>query len=149
MAYTLQELSDKQEIQELIYDYAEAIDQQDFDRLDGLFTSDAFIDYTAMGGISGDFAEIKDFLKKALPSFSNYYHLNANMRIHLDGDNASGRVMCFNPMTISIAEDKSQTMFLGLFYLDEYRRTETGWRFSRRVEESSWNHNLPDFMSLG
>jgi hypothetical protein len=31
----------------------------------------------------------------------------------------------------------------GLWYVDEYRRAEAGWRISRRVEERSYVFNPP------
>lgn len=148
MGYNLQELSDKLEIQELCHDYSEAIDQQDFDRLDDIFTTDAFIDYSALGGEKGDYAATKAFLASALPMFTDYYHMVSNVRIHLDGDEASGRVMCFNPMGIPM-EGKQHMMFLGLFYLDKYVRTDKGWRIKERVEERSWGYNIPQGTDTG
>ena len=56
--------------------------------------------------------------------------------------------MCLNPMEMSMGKDSTQTWFLGLWYVDEYRRTEQGWRISRRAEEKSWAFNTPDFMNL-
>jgi hypothetical protein len=148
MTYTLQELSDRQEIVDLVIDYAQAIDQQQFDDLDDLFTADAYIDYTAMGGPKGGFNEVKSFLVETLPAFKEYFHLNSNIRIHLDGDNAHARVMCFNPMGIPQPDAKPHVMYLGLFYLDKYIRTEQGWRISERIEEKAWTDNVPDYVGM-
>ena len=50
-----QEISDRFEIQDLVFRYSDIIDQRNFDLLRSeIFTDDAFIDYTAMGGASGD-----------------------------------------------------------------------------------------------
>lgn len=149
MTYTTEQLSDQQEIRELTFDYSHAIDQQQFDMLDNIFTPDAFIDYTAMGGPEGNYPDIKKFLQDTLPAFSGYYHLVANHRIYLDGDKASGRLMCFNPMGIPQAKGEPHTMLLGLYYLDEYVRTEQGWRICRREEERSWSYNVPDGVNAG
>ena len=48
----LQEISDRIEIQDLLSRYTDAIDRRDWDALDGVFTPDAFIDYTSVGGAS-------------------------------------------------------------------------------------------------
>jgi hypothetical protein len=56
--------------------------------------------------------------------------------------------MCFNPMEMNLPEGGTQIFLIGLWYLDEYRRTDAGWRISRRVEEKSWVFNAPDFMGL-
>ena len=147
-----QEISDRFEIQDLVFRYSDIIDQRDFDLLrTDIFTDDAFIDYTAMGGASGDVESTITFLKSALEEslFPRYQHLNANIQISISGDCASGRIMCFNPMEVSVTEDESKVFFLGLWYIDSYMRTGSGWRISKRVEESSWAFNLPDFISLG
>ena len=46
MTFSLQDLSDRQEIQELLAAYSYAIDFRDWDALDDVFTEDATIDYT-------------------------------------------------------------------------------------------------------
>ena len=149
MTLSLQEISDRLEIEDLIYRYAEAIDQQDFDSLDSVFTPDAVIDYTAMGGEKGNYPQIKLFLQQSLPALVDYYHMVGNIRLRLDGDRARGRVMCFNPMGVPMPEAGAQMMFLGLFYLDQYVRTEAGWRIARRVEERSWGYNVPEWLNTG
>ena len=45
MTMTLQEISDRFEIQELFVDYTQAIDRRNWDALDDVFTPDAHIDY--------------------------------------------------------------------------------------------------------
>ena len=146
-----QEISDRFEIQDLVYHYADLIDRRDIERLrTEVFTADAHIDYSAMGGSVGDLDETIAFLNAALTEelFPNSQHLNANIQVKLQGDTATGRVMCLNPMEMSLPEGGSQTYFLGLWYVDEYRRTEQGWRIARRAEEKSWVFNTPEFMDL-
>ena len=145
-----QELSDRFELQDLIYRYAELVDAKQFDELRNVFCADAHIDYSAMGGAVGNLEETIAFLKAAVTSelFPHTQHLNANVQVTVDGDTGEGRVMCFNPMEVTLPEGEKQVFFLGLWYLDEYRRTTEGWRISRREEEKSWVFNTPDFMSL-
>jgi 3-phenylpropionate/cinnamic acid dioxygenase small subunit len=145
-----QELSDRFEIQDLVYRYAELVDGKQFDELRNVFTLDAHVDYSAMGGAVGDLEETIAFLQASLTTglFPNTQHLNANLQIAVNGDMGTGRVMCFNPMEMTMPDGDKQTFFLGLWYLDEYRRTAEGWRISRREEEKSWVFNTPDFMSL-
>ena len=145
-----QEMSDRFEIQDLVHYYAHLIDQKSLDDLRQVFTEDAHVDYSAFGGSVGNLEETITFLKAALTNelFPNSQHLNANIQVELDGDRASGRVMCFNPMEMTLPDGASQTYFLGLWYVDEYRRTADGWRICRREEEKSWVFNVPDFMNL-
>lgn len=140
---SLQELSDRAEIQDLITRYAYAIDDRDWDALDHVFTPDAVIDYTETGGIRGTVPEIKTFLAEAMPKFSAFQHLSTTTQLKLDGDRATARTILFNPMVIE-HEGQPRTFFIGLWYLDELVRTENGWRISSRYEQQSWTHNVPE-----
>ena len=137
------EISDRMELEKLVTDYATAVDTKNFMEFNNLFTKDAHIDYTAVGGISGNLQEIIHYLETALDPFPNYQHLISNISLTLDGDSASGKVMCFNPMQ---AKD-NQVFFLGMWYNDTYKKINDQWYISSRVEESSWAHNVPSFIN--
>ena len=151
MTLSNKEISDRLEIQDLLYAYADAIDQKRFDDLRNVFDDDAHIDYSVYGGSVGNAEETIAFLKKALGKkwTPNYQHLNANMQIRVEGDRGHGRVMCFNPQEVVGPDGKNHTFMLGLWYVDEYVRTADGWRIRRRVEEKSWAFGAPDFIRLG
>ncbi len=129
---SLAEISDRLEIQQLLIDYSTAIDQRRFDDLDRVFTPDAYIDYRAMGGIDGAYPDVKAWLKEVLPNFPVYAHMLGNFAVTIDGDMASSRTICFNPMVLG--GDQKQILFCGLWYDDQFVRTPDGWRMSRRVE---------------
>jgi len=132
---SLEEISDRLEIQQLLVAYSTAIDTRRFDDLDQVFTPDAYIDYRAMGGIDGQFPDVKKWLSEILPNFPAYSHLigNFDVRVTRDatGDTAKSRILCFNPMVLG---DDGQVLFCGLWYDDEFVRTAEGWRMTRRVE---------------
>ncbi|BBZ45049.1 nuclear transport factor 2 family protein [Mycobacterium parmense] len=130
---SLAEISDRLEIQQLLVDYSTAIDNRRFDDLDRVFTPDAYIDYTALGGIQGHYPEVKKWLSEVLPNFPVYAHMLGNFSVTVDGDNASSRVICFNPMVLP-DNPKDQVLFCGLWYDDEFVRGPQGWRMTRRVE---------------
>jgi 3-phenylpropionate/cinnamic acid dioxygenase small subunit len=146
-----QELSDRLEIQDLVFHYADLVDRKQLEALRSeVFTEDAHIDYSAMGGSVGNVDETLAFLKASLTDelFPASQHLNANVQVKVEGDSGTGRVMCFNPMVMAMPDGSRQTILMGLWYVDEYRRTGTGWRISRREEVKSWVFNAPDFMDL-
>lgn len=145
-----QEMSDRWEIQDLVFYYAQLIDTKSFDSLRDVFTADAHVDYSAFGGSVGDLESTIAYLKEAVSDgiFPNTQHLNANVQVTVDGDTGKGRVMCFNPMEMRLPDGGTDVFMLGLWYVDEYRRTGAGWRISRRMEEKSWIFNVPDFMGL-
>lgn len=143
MAYTLEQVSAKLEIHDLLYRYAELIDAKAFDQLNEVFTEDAFIDYTALGGEKGNLPETIDFLQRSLTdAFPSHQHLNANCQITLatehDISQATGRIMCFNPMEMAAKEGQGKLMMCGLWYLDDYVKVDGIWKIQRRVEEKSW-----------
>jgi hypothetical protein len=127
-----EEISDRFEIQQLLIDYSTAIDKRQFDDLDRVFTPDAYIDYRAMGGIDGRYPEVKAWLAQVLPNFPAYAHMVGNFDVRIDGDTASSRTFCFNPMVLG--GEQNQILYCGLWYEDEFIRTPDGWRMSRRVE---------------
>jgi len=129
---SLEEISDRLEIQQLLVEYSTAIDQRRFHDLDHVFTPDAYIDYQAMGGIDGHFPEVKAWLAQVLPNFPAYAHMLGNFDVRIDGDTASSRTICFNPMVLG--GDQNQILYCGLWYEDEFIRTPEGWRMSSRVE---------------
>ncbi|MEM9176106.1 MAG: nuclear transport factor 2 family protein [Myxococcota bacterium] len=153
---SLQEISDRLEIQDLAWRYSEIIDTKDFDALrDDVFTADAFIDYSAFGGSKGDLESTISFLHKAMKIFPNHQHLNANHQIRLDGGapakTATGKVMCWNPQELAPrdGEDTGHIFFCGLWYHDDYVRTDAGWRIAKRVEQKSYVFNLPEGVDAG
>jgi hypothetical protein len=145
---SMQEISDRVELQKLVIDYANAIDGRAWDGLDKVFTPDAYIDYRAMGGIDGKYPAIKAWLPQALGSFPGYMHLVGNFHFEIAGDTATGKIACFNPMVIPrpAGTAGSDIMFLGLWYHDRYVRTPQGWRISERSEEKCYDYGMPDWM---
>ena len=140
---SLEEISDRLEIQQLLIAYSTAIDTRRFDDLARVFTPDAYIDYRAMGGIDGHFPEVKEWLSQVLPNFPAYAHMLGNFDVTITVDTAKSRTICFNPMVLpSGASDATgegraappQVLFCGLWYEDEFLRTAEGWRMTRRVE---------------
>jgi len=129
---SLAEISDRLEIQQLLVDYSTALDQRRFDDLDRVFTPDAYIDYRVTGGIDGQYPEVKAWLAEVLPNFPAYSHMLGNFDIKFDGDMATSRAICFNPMVFD--QEKKQILFVGIWYEDELTRTADGWRMTRRVE---------------
>jgi hypothetical protein len=133
---SLQEMSDRMEIADLLARYSAAIDSRRWDDLDEVFTPDAVIDYTEMGGIRGSLDEQKAFLASVMPSFAGFQHLTATSTFDIDGDVARVRTICFNPMVVT---DERQVLFCGLWYRDVLVRTPAGWRIRERHEDRGWS----------
>ncbi len=137
---TLREMSDRMEIQDLLVRYAHAVDTRDWPLFRGLFTEDAVVDYTAFGGPRGPVEAVIAFLDQVLPLFTATQHLVANCAITLDGDLATARTMCHNPMALppTGAGGQPRLLVCGLWYRDTLRRTPDGWRLAERAEDKAY-----------
>ena len=140
---TLQELSDRREIEDVLIAYCHAIDAHRWDELDRVFTPESVIDYTVFGGPRGHYPEIKAFLADALPRFAYAQHIISTSQVKLDGDRATARTICTNPVGIREDDGSVRHAVFALWYVDELVRTIDGWRISFRTEEVSHTENVP------
>ena len=150
MTMSLQEISDRLEIADLINAYSHAIDSRSWDDLDEVFTPDAVIDYTELGGTRGNREETKAFLASAMPMFKSFYHMQATTKLTLAGDTATGRTICHNPMIVSTADGGNKVLYCGLWYRDTFVRTAEGWRIKERYEEKCYSDfdDAPEFSAV-
>lgn len=137
-ADSLRHLLDRVAVDDLLTTYTSAIDGHDWDRLDDVFTPDALIDYTAAGGISGVYPEVKAWLAEMLPVFTGMQHLVTNAAVEIDGDTARVRAAFVNPLLIARVGRPPWRMDLGGVYVHTLVRTAAGWRSRQLVEEILW-----------
>ncbi len=136
----LQTLIDRAEITDLLTRYAHAVDRQDWDLFRTVFTPDASIDYTQVGGIAGDLDTVVGFLQEALSVFEAMQHLISNIDIAIDGDEAKVSAMVYNPLKLP----NTPMWATGGWYHHELVRTPDGWRSRSLVEEAGWFHGVPE-----
>ncbi|UGQ14955.1 nuclear transport factor 2 family protein [Yinghuangia sp. ASG 101] len=146
---SLQEISDRLEIQDLLVRYSHAVDTRQWDLLDDVFTADAHIDYSAVGGSAGDLTATKKFLADVMPMFTAFQHLVANSSVTVDGDTATARTMCHNPMLLPGDDGRQSLMMCGLWYLDTFVRVDGAWRIRSRTEEKSFMYVAPATPAMG
>lgn len=135
---SLQEVSDRIEINDLLIRYTKAIDEKDWSLLEQVFTPDAQVDYVSSGGIAGVFPEVKAWLAKALSAFPETLHLIGNSEVELAGDTARARTAVYNPMFFANKDGSRHHFAVGAYYNDELVRTDAGWRISQRIEEHAF-----------
>jgi hypothetical protein len=138
----LQQLTDRIEIADLLTRYTRAIDTGEWDRLDEVFTPDAVIDYTATGGIEGEYPKVKQWLSEVLPMFPRRHHVIAQSEVVLDHDAADVTAYFLNPMVLP-QEDGSELLWeFGGYYRHRLVRTAQGWRSRSLVEELVWKRGV-------
>jgi 3-phenylpropionate/cinnamic acid dioxygenase small subunit len=135
---SLQEMADRIEIDDLLTRYATAVDAKDWDLYASCFTADAFLDYTAAGGIKGQLPDVKEWLAQVMPNFPMTQHVVANRVIEIRGDTATARSCFYNPMGIADGKGGMALFFDGGYYNDKLVRTKDGWRIAERIEETSY-----------
>ncbi len=144
-----QEISDRLEIDSLLTRYATAVDDKNWDLYTTCFTADAFIDYTAAGGIKGQLPEVRKWLSEVLPAFAMTQHLVTNRAIVIDGDQATARSCFFNPMGIADGNGGMKVSFDGGYYNDKLVRTVQGWRIAERIEETAYTTRIHRLAGAG
>jgi hypothetical protein len=140
-ALTLQELSDRAAIGELLARYAHAVDDGDWDLLDTVFTADAEIDLSAPGGPRSTRAEVKAWLAATLTTWPGRQHLLGLASISLAGDRATARATFTDTLSPSrdIIDDGTPGFIRGGgSYHHDLVRTPEGWRSHRMTIEQQW-----------
>jgi len=129
---SIQEISDRLEIQQLLASYSTAVDGGRFENLDDLFTDDAVIDLSATGGPYGPYGEVMSWMRETLSGFGGYMHAVSGSDLRLDGDTATARTACVNPLALD--PDSKAVLLICFWYDDEFTRTDDGWRFRSRSQ---------------
>ncbi len=151
-----EEISDYIEIEQLMVRYVDAIDSKDWDLLDTVFTSDAFLDYESSGGPDGkgDYRTIRKWLQENLAIFPMTQHMIGKTSIDYHGDSANCRTIFYNPMGVPVNSDgvydtdgeKLHIFVVGGWYNDLCVRTENGWRIKEKIEEQAYTQgSFPPF----
>lgn len=139
---TLQQVVDRLEIDDLLTRYATAVDSKDWGLYASCFTPDAFIDYTAAGGIKGKLPDVKAWIAQVIPGFPMTQHAVVNRAVVLNGDTATSRSCFFNPMGLPDDNGGLVLFFDGGYYNDKLVRTPDGWQIAERIEETSYSTRL-------
>lgn len=135
----LRELSDRQEISDLITAYTRAVDTARFSDLADVFTDDAVLDYTSPGGPVGSLAEVAPFIE-LVTGFERWQHLIGQIEIAFDGaDAARATAYFFNPMVARNPDGSEHVVEVGGYYHHDLVRTPDGWRSRKIVDEIVWS----------
>ena len=95
---TPEEVAHRLEIDDLLTRYTIAVDDEQFDLLDTVFTPDAVIDYTSGGGPRGPYPEVKAWLSRGLSTGNPArMHMIGNKQVSINGSTAIVRAYFFNP----------------------------------------------------
>jgi SnoaL-like protein len=129
------------EIQQLLARYSRSLDTRDWELYRSLFTEDAFIDYAASGGTTGQRDEVVEWLSQTLGTIEwSGMHYITNIEAEVDGNSAVVRAAVFNPMQFP---GMNGLTYFGGYYHHNMVRTPDGWRSRNLREEILWSVNAP------
>ena len=130
MAYTLQQLSDFEDIRTLKHRYFRGIDTADWALVRGLFTDDVTVEYRG-GGYKVKCNGIEEtmlMLANAFPSDALAMHLGHMPEITLTGDDTPEGIWYLEDVFISLERD-DHTHGTAI-YRDRYRREDGQWKIA-------------------
>ena len=136
---SIQEISDRLEIQDLITNYCTVVDKKNWKDYREIFLEDASIDYSGSGGLSGTVDEVIEYLdmslgfQKELGFAPTTQHLVSNFELTLNENAARVRCMLYNPIMLGQGEGASAAIF-GVWYTFEVERNEV-WKIKSLSQE--------------
>jgi hypothetical protein len=137
--------TDRASIVERLRAYADGVDRRDWAQVRPLFTEDATLDYSCVGGPVGRRDEVVDWLAEMLAPIACTQHLLANHEIVVEEDRARSRKLVFNPFVIASGSEtpgeggrEASVALFGGHYDDEWVRADGGWRIASRRHVLTW-----------
>lgn len=135
----LGDLADRVAIRALVDGYAAAADRRDAAAFGALFTPDA----TLVGSqLRYEGADQIATIPAKLDRYERTFHLVANHVVDLAGDTASGETYCA-AHHLHTVDGVQVDRVLHIRYLDDFVRTDDGWRISCRRLEVDWIEDRP------
>jgi ketosteroid isomerase-like protein len=144
----LQELSDRRDIDDVLYRYAVALDSRDWDLLRSCFTEDAVADFLELGGVNEGVEAIVALVHGALSGLDSSHHLIGTPLASVDGDTATA-VCYLQAQHVFQGADGGDHYLVGGRYEDRFVRTPAGWRIKHRTLYFSWAEGNPGVFPAG
>ncbi len=125
-------LIDKQEITEVLYRYARAVDRKDFDRVADCYFPDAIDNH---GGYIGTVAGLIEDMKSRHATIDSSLHYVTNVLIDLDGDTADveSYCLCYLRQAPAVAGGPQSRATVKCRYIDRFERRDGQWRIADRI----------------
>lgn len=142
MPYTSDQLSDHQDIRDVLHAYCRAVDDNRPDDVVALFTPECTYDY---GGDLGTFST-RDYAYKFFRSgtdkiYKRSAHYLSNVEIAFTGPDSAESISYVNAWH-EFHEDIDNAWFFGR-YIDQLLRTDAGWRIGARRVDTMGHENWP------
>ena len=142
--------SDIVQLNQLAYHYAAAVDACDVDAFLGVFHPDARL-RSYHPDTEEPFADLSGHQQLAsIPNtmrgmYRHTAHMMTNHLVDVDGDSASGQVLC-TARHLSNDTEQPNSMNVIIRYIDRYERRENAWKIADRQIRFLWSelHEVTD-----
>ncbi|MEU4014710.1 nuclear transport factor 2 family protein [Microbacterium sp. NPDC028030] len=135
---SLGELSDRQEIHDLVLRYCSAVDRADYLIVRGVYARDGVDHHTGFSGTADDYVA---WLRERTAVFDGTMHIVGNHRVELFGDHAFAETYGTAVHWGRPSTDESLNFTSGFRYLDHMRREPDGWRIVERTAVREWTRS--------
>ncbi len=132
------EVADVLAIRETLAWYMRAMRIKDLDLMDDVFTPDAIIDYTAIGGTPGPWPEVKPWLAGMVlgVEFFSLYVGDIYPTFHSSpGQDRSSATVESTWHGVFVAAPGAVPLIVYGSYTDEFVRAADGWRIAKRTDQ--------------
>jgi hypothetical protein len=138
---SVQQLTDRLELHDLVMRYARALDRGDFEMLASVFHDDATLNFGSYfkGPVKGFIDAAK--ASTAITGFEMGMHTMPNALFVIDGDVAEGET--YSVTYLRWGPPRMQQLAVGARYLDRYERRSGVWRIASRTQVLDWKSELP------
>jgi ketosteroid isomerase-like protein len=146
MAPELRYLLDRQELTDLVGEYARGCDRRDFDAVAALFVDDGVLVTNRREPGSARPREHRGRVEiatglRGLERYEATMHFVGQQRIAIDGDTAVGETYCLARHTYHGDDGRSRVRVLAIRYQDAFRRDGIRWRFEQRRLAVDWEED--------
>jgi hypothetical protein len=138
----LQQLLDKQAINEVIQRYCRTMDWLDEPGQASCYWPDAEVDF---GFFKGPVSEFVPMVMEHERQAEKRWHLQTGVMVKVDGDKAQAE--SYGITTGSSGTDRPSTMYGGR-YLDDFEKRDGEWRLSKRVYLLDWTKAFDDISEI-
>jgi hypothetical protein len=127
------ERADIDDIRYQLARYMRAMRMRDLELMGSVFTDDAVVDYSAIGGSRASWPETKAFLEATLAGVQHFLLHVGDVYVAFDVDGQGADVETTWHGVFVAAGDSPALLVYGT-YEDRFRRTPVGWRIAERVD---------------
>ena len=135
----IENMVDRVEIDALRAEFTDAVMMRDYDRLASLFTEDGVVQIPDINAEAVSREEIRAGVERLQGLWEYFVQTVHPGTIQLRGDTASGRAYISE---LGRFRDGSSQLNYAVYH-DRYRRTQDGWKFTKRVYEVMYLDTTP------